>query len=60
MPLNWEAQRGHVRPRLLQFTEDIKKAFDPFYTSTSLTKATDVNVLHDPKDAMDDVVSMNG
>jgi type I restriction enzyme R subunit len=34
-------------------TEDIKKAFDPFYTSTSLSKATDVNVLHDTKDKLD-------
>lgn len=34
-------------------TEDIKKAFDPFYTSTSLSEATDVNVLHDLKDKLD-------
>jgi type I restriction enzyme R subunit len=34
---------------------DIKAAFDDFYTSTSLTEPTDVNVLHDLKDALDDV-----
>lgn len=33
---------------------DIKKAFDPFYTSTSLSEATDVNVLHDVKDKLDE------
>jgi len=35
--------------------DDIKTAFDPFYTSTSLSEATDVNVLHELKDTMDDV-----
>jgi type I restriction enzyme R subunit len=35
-------------------TEDIKQAFDPFYTSTSLSKATDVNVLHELKTHLDD------
>ena len=34
---------------------DIKTAFDPFYTATSLSEATDVNVLHDVKEALDDV-----
>lgn len=34
-------------------TDDIKKSFDQFYTSTSLEKATDINVLHDLKDALD-------
>jgi len=34
---------------------DIKEAFDPFYTSTTLSQATDVNVLHDLKDALDAV-----
>lgn len=29
--------------------EDIKKAFDPFYTATTLSEATDVNVLHQLK-----------
>ena len=36
-------------------TEDIKKSFDPFYTATSLSKATDVNVLHELKSNLDDV-----
>ncbi|MES2837017.1 MAG: DEAD/DEAH box helicase family protein [Bacteroidota bacterium] len=35
-------------------TEDIKQAFDPFYTSTTLSKATDVNVLHELKTHLDD------
>lgn len=34
--------------------DDIKSAFDPFYTSTSLSEPTDVNVLHDLKDELDD------
>ncbi len=32
--------------------DDIKSAFDPFYTSTSLSGATDVNVLHELKDVL--------
>lgn len=36
-------------------TEDIKKSFDPFYTSTTLSEATDINVLHDLKDTLDDL-----
>ena len=36
-------------------TEDIKAAFDPFYTATSLSKATNINVLHELKNALDDV-----
>lgn len=36
-------------------TEDIQAAFDPFYTATSLSKATDINVLHELKDSLDDV-----
>jgi type I restriction enzyme R subunit len=36
-------------------TEDIKKSFDPFYTATSLSKATDINVLHELKSNLDDV-----
>jgi type I restriction enzyme R subunit len=36
-------------------TDDIKAAFDPFYTATSLNKATDVNVLHDLKASLDAV-----
>lgn len=35
--------------------DDIKRAFDDFYTATSLSQATDVNVLHELKDALDDV-----
>jgi type I restriction enzyme R subunit len=35
--------------------DDIKAAFDPFYTATSLSQATDINVLHELKDALDDV-----
>lgn len=35
-------------------TDDIKKSFDPFYTATSLSKATDINVLHDLKANLDD------
>lgn len=30
-------------------TDDIKAAFDPFYTATSLSSATDINVLHELK-----------
>lgn len=36
-------------------TDTIKESFDPFYTSTSLSKATDVNVLADLKDKLDAV-----
>ncbi|OYU82522.1 MAG: DEAD/DEAH box helicase [Flavobacterium sp. BFFFF2] len=36
-------------------TEDMKNAFDPFYTATSLNMATDVNVLHEIKAILDDV-----
>lgn len=34
-------------------TEDVKEAFDPFYTSTTLSRATDVNVLHELKGSLD-------
>ncbi len=34
-------------------TDEIKDAFDPFYTSTTLNSATDVNVLHDIKSILD-------
>jgi type I restriction enzyme R subunit len=34
--------------------DDIKTAFDDFYTSTTLSEPTDVNVLHELKDHMDD------
>ena len=36
-------------------TDDIKASFDPFYTATSLSEATNVNVLHELKDVLDDV-----
>ena len=35
--------------------EDIKTSFDPFYTATSLKETTDANVLHELKDALDEV-----
>ena len=35
-------------------TADIKASFDPFYTSTTLSSATDVNVLHELKGELDD------
>ncbi len=34
--------------------ETIKEAFDPFYTATSLSSATDVNVLHELKAVLDE------
>jgi len=34
-------------------TEEIQKSFDPFYTATSLSKATDINVLHELKASLD-------
>jgi len=34
---------------------DIKASFDPFYTATSLSEATDVNVLHELKEVLDEV-----
>lgn len=34
-------------------TENLKKSFDPFYTATSLSKATDINVLHELKSSLD-------
>ncbi|MBP8850786.1 MAG: type I restriction endonuclease subunit R, partial [Breznakibacter sp.] len=36
-------------------TEEIKKSFDPFYTATSLSEATDINVLHELKANLDNV-----
>jgi type I restriction enzyme R subunit len=35
--------------------EEIQEAFDPFYTSTSLSEATDVNILHELKGHLDDM-----
>jgi len=34
---------------------DIKAAFDPFYTVTTLSSATDVNVLHELKGSLDQI-----
>ncbi|QLI82652.1 type I restriction endonuclease subunit R [Chitinibacter fontanus] len=53
---NWKL--GKTDTFVLDFynsVDEIKKAFDPFYTSTTLSEPTDVNVLHDLKDALDDV-----
>ena len=36
-------------------TTDIRESFDPFYTSTTLSRATDVNVLHELKSSLDEV-----
>ena len=33
--------------------DEIKASFDPFYTATTLSSATDVNVLHELKDLLD-------
>lgn len=47
---------GKTETFILDFansTSDIKQAFDPFYTATTLNKATDVNVLHDLKESLD-------
>jgi type I restriction enzyme R subunit len=38
---------------------EIKDAFAPFYTATSLSEPTDVNVLHDLKDALEDAELYN-
>jgi len=35
--------------------DEIKASFDPFYTSTTLSSATDVNVLHELKEYLDSV-----
>lgn len=35
--------------------DEIKASFDPFYTSTSLSGATDINILHELKGTLDDV-----
>lgn len=51
---NWKL--GKTDTFVLDFynsVDDIKAAFDPFYTATSLSEPTDVNVLHDLKDALD-------
>ncbi len=46
---------GKVDTFVLDFfntVDDIRHAFDDFYTSTSLSKPTDVNVLHDLREAL--------
>ena len=51
---NWKL--GKTDTFVLDFyntVDDIKAAFDPFYTATTLTEPTDVNVLHDLKDVLD-------
>jgi type I restriction enzyme R subunit len=53
---NWKL--GKTDTFVLDFyntVDDIKAAFDPFYTATTLSEPTDVNVLHDLKDALDNV-----
>lgn len=35
--------------------DEMKASFDPFYTSTTLSKATDINVLHDLKNELDNI-----
>jgi len=35
--------------------DDIKNSFDPFYTSTTLSSATDINVLHELKAVLDEI-----
>lgn len=49
---------GKVDTFVLDFfntVDDIKRAFDDFYTSTSLSEPTDVNVLHDLQEALANV-----
>lgn len=51
---NWKL--GKTDTFVLDFynsLDDIKAAFDPFYTATTLSEPTDVNVLHDLKDVLD-------
>ena len=51
---NWKL--GKTDTFVLDFynsVDDIKGAFDPFYTATTLSEPTDVNVLHDLKDVLD-------
>ncbi|WP_370682220.1 type I restriction endonuclease subunit R [Comamonas sp. GB3 AK4-5] len=52
---NWKL--GKTDTFVLDFyntVDDVKAAFDPFYTATTLSEPTDVNVLHDLKDVLDD------
>lgn len=49
-------KQGKTETFVLDFANtisDIQAAFDPFYTATSLSEATDVNVLHDLKESLD-------
>lgn len=51
---NWKL--GKTDTFVLDFyntVDDIKAAFDPFYTATTLSEPTDVNVLHDLKEVLD-------
>jgi len=51
---NWKL--GKTDTFVLDFynsVDDIKAAFDPFYTATTLSEPTDVNVLHDLKNELD-------
>ena len=51
---NWKL--GKTDTFVLDFyntVDDVKAAFDPFYTATTLSEPTDVNVLHDLKDVLD-------
>jgi type I restriction enzyme R subunit len=51
---NWKL--GKMDTFVLDFyntVDEIKTSFDPFYTSTTLSEPTDVNVLHDLKDVLD-------
>lgn len=53
---NWKL--GKTDTFVLDFynsVDGIKAAFDPFYTATSLSEPTNVNVLHDLKDVLDSV-----
>ena len=35
--------------------EEIKISFYPFYSATSLSKATDINILHELKSSLDEL-----
>ncbi len=53
---NWKL--GKTDTFVLDFynsLDDIKNAFNPFFTSTTLSEPTNVNVLHDLKDSLDDI-----
>lgn len=50
-----QAYRGHLRPGLLQQRQRHQSHLDPYYTATTLSQPTHVNVLHDLKDDLDAV-----